>query len=63
MSHWYGLSTNVDTAPTQSFDAKQIVSVFQISGSLSLNQGLVEGAEVEAYTLSDDFDSNEMSTI
>ncbi len=59
MSHWYGLSTNVDTAPTESFDTKQIVSVFQISGSLSLNQGLVEGAEVEAYTLSDDYDSNE----
>ncbi|NCF41656.1 MAG: hypothetical protein GWP32_01945, partial [Bacteroidetes bacterium] len=59
MSHWYGLSTNADTAPTQFFNTKQIVSVFQINGSLSLNQGLVEDAEVEAYTLSDDYDSNE----
>ena len=60
MSHWYGLSPHFDNAQNQSFDAKQVVSIFEAKGGLNVNEGVFKSAKANMYTLSDDYNSNEM---
>ena len=60
MTNWYGLASDFDTEQNQSFDAKQVVSIFEAKGGLNVNEGVFKSAKANIYTLSDDFNSNEM---
>lgn len=60
MTNWYGLDPDFDTEQNQSFDAKQVVTIFEAKGGLNVNEGIFKSAKANMYTLSDDFNSNEM---
>lgn len=60
MTYWYGLPLHFDNTQNQSFDAQQVVSVYEAKASLNLNEGVFKSAKANIYTLSDDFNSNEM---
>ena len=55
---WIG--SDFDTEQNQSFDAKQVVTIFEAKGGLNVNEGVFKSAKANMYTLSDDFNSNEM---
>ena len=60
VSNWYGLFPVFDTNQQQSFDAKQMVSVYETKGGLDINEGVLESVDAKFYLLSDDFESKEM---
>ncbi len=60
VSNWYGLFPDFDTNQQQSFDAKQMVSVYETKGGLNINEGIFESVDTKFYFLSDDFESKEI---
>ena len=60
MTNWYGLAPEFDVEQNKSFDAKQVVSIFEAKGGLNINEGVLDAADLKVYKLSDDFDTNEI---